>query len=254
MNDLGKMGISPRKLWLLFVGLSLLLPFHSKAGAEVERQKWRAAGFKDPEVRLIDIGKFYRSDETFTHGFDLTLVLLRGSGWTKKTVVRRLQKLARIYAPYRIKIGVAKLVIAGSPNGMIDFLRPGTGDIDIARRTPRTFRPIIYYIRSVPPLNAYSWIEHSDNEAVPDAIKNTAWISLTADMELNKKIRPPDYLTEAHELGHILLDSLRHCQPGAANLMAADYKQVSGRLEPHQVERIKRHQLVKRLPDLLEEK
>jgi hypothetical protein len=249
MNDLGKMGIIPRKLWLLFIGLSLLLPLHSQTPAEVEveRQKWQAAGFKDPEVRLIDTGKFYRVGETFTHKFDLTLVLLRGSGWTKKAVVRRLQKLARIYAPYRIKIGLVKLVTADSPNGMIDFLRPGSGDIDIALKTPRTFKPIIYYIRSVPPFNAYSWIEHSDNEAVPDAIKNTAWISLTADMALNKKIRPPDYLTEAHELGHILLDSLQHHQAGAANLMAADYKLVSGLLEPHQVARIKRHPLVQPL-------
>lgn len=247
MKELNQANRIPLKPFLYMLGFCFFLSIYSWGRTDGDRQKWEEAGFKKPKLTMVDTARFYRSSAGFSHQVDLTLIMFRNTGWTKRNIIRRLGKLSRILASYQIKIGYTMLVIADSPNGMIDFWRPGTGDFEIAQMTPDTPRPVFYYIRSVPQFNAYSWTEHSSNKSLPEAIKNTAWISLSADMELNKKIRHSDYLTEAHELGHILLDSLQHYQPGIPNLMAEDHKLVNSRLEPHQVERIKNHRLVKRL-------
>jgi hypothetical protein len=64
-------------------------------------------------------------------------------------------------------------------------------------------------------------------------------------MKLNVKIRHPNYVSEAHELGHILLDSLDHAPEGVENLMAESYDHVNDHLTPDQCRKIKAHRLVK---------
>lgn len=228
--------------------LFLALFFAAVTAREVVKKEeilWENAGFFKPMIEFIDTNRFYRkSKQIFTHKFDLTLVIFRESGWEKKVILKRLKKVADIYAQCGIKIGKIKFVTANAPDGMIDFSRPGCRDQKIAQRVPPTPKPILFYFRSIPKLNAYAWVEHSDNEEIPDAIKNTAWFSLSVAMILNKKIRHPNYISEAHELGHILLDSLEHAPEGIENLMAENYDHVNDRLTAEQCKRIKSHHLV----------
>jgi hypothetical protein len=128
---------------------------------------------------------------------------------------------------------------------MVDFGRPGGRDKKIALLVPPTAKPIFFYFRSIPQFNAYAWPEHTGNEQIPDAIKNTAWFSLSVAMPLNRKIRHPNYVSEAHELGHILLDSTDHTPNGLKNMMAEKYDLVNDQLTDEQCRKIKAHHLVK---------
>ena len=230
--------------WVLSLALSLAAILAWGAAGK-EEIVWETARFSKPQIEFIDTNRFYRKSESvFTHTFDLTLVMFRETGWEKKVILKRLKKVADIYAQCGIKIGKIKFVRAGAPDGMIDFSRPGYRDQKIALQVPPTPKPILFYFRSIPKLNAYAWVEHSDNEEIPDAIKNTAWFSLSAAMVLNKKIRHPNYVSEAHELGHILLDSLEHTPEGVENLMSDSYDHVNDQLTREQCKKIKSHHLV----------
>jgi hypothetical protein len=237
-----------RKAVLIFCLLFFSLSFvaYGLGIAEKEETVWVEAGFGKPKIEWIEVERFYRkSQQMFTHTFDLTLVMFRETGWSKRVILKRLQKVADIYAQCGIKFGRVKFVTADAPEGMIDFARPGYRDRKIARRVPPTPRPIFFYFRTIPKFNAYGWVETSDNKDIPDAIKNTAWFSLSVTMKLNVKIRHPNYVSEAHELGHILLDSLDHAPGGVENLMAENYDHVNDRLTPDQCRKIKAHRLVK---------
>lgn len=210
-----------------------------------EEKRWADAGFGKPEIDWIDSGRFYPdSNQSFTHRLDITLVMFRGTGWRKKVVFKRLQKVADIYGRCGLRLGRIKLVIADAPGGMIDFVRPGYRDVEIAQKVPSTAKPIFFYFRSIPELNAHAWVQTQQDDEIPQAIRNTAWFSLSVTLKLNIKLRHPGYVSEAHELGHILLDTLEHVPDGVENLMAGDYEYVNDRLNPQQCEKIKSHPLV----------
>ncbi|MCX6583503.1 MAG: hypothetical protein NT166_25290 [Candidatus Aminicenantes bacterium] len=216
-----------------------------KGKVEKEEEIWAGAGFVKPKVEFIDVGRFYeKTRQAFTHSFDLTLVMFRGTGWSKKVVLQRLKKVADIFAQCGVRFGRVKFVEAGAPGGVIDFAGPGVGDREIAEKVPLTFRPVLFYFRSIPKFNAYAWPESSEDEEVSDALRNTAWFSLSVAMKLNIKIRRPNYVSEAHELGHILLDSLGHAGAGVENLMAESYEFENDRLTADQCRKIKEHRLV----------
>jgi len=213
---------------------------------EKEEKRWADAGFTNPKIEFIDTRRFYhKTGQTFTHELDLTVVMFRGTDWKQKIILSRLKKMSGIYARCGLRIGTLKFVTADAPGGKVDFARPGDRDREIARRVPPTPKPILFYFRSIPKFNAYAWVEHTDNIDIPDAIKNTAWFSLSITMELNKKIRHPGYVSEAHELGHILLDSLEHATGGIKNLMSGNHEYVTDTLTPEQCVKIKSGPLVK---------
>ena len=236
-----------RTVWCLLMAVCLVFAWGINADAgEKEERAWADAGFGSPEIESIDTQRFYpKTGPTVTHEVALTVVMFRGTGWKKKVILHRLKKMAAIYAQYGLRIGALKFVTADAPGGKIDFARPGNGDREIALRVPPTPKPILFYFRSIPKFNAYAWVEHSDNKDIPDAIKNTAWFSLSIGLELNKKIRHPGYVSEAHELGHVLLDSLEHVTDGVKNLMSGKHEYVTDTLTPEQCVKIKSSPLVR---------
>lgn len=212
-----------------------------------EEEIWAMAGFVKPKIEFIDVNEFYKEmQQEFTHSFDLTLVMFRDTGWNKKIIIQRLKKVASIYARCGVRLGKLKFVEAGSPGGVIDFGSPGVGDVEIAQKVPSTFRPVLFYFRAIPKVNAYAWPENTE-EDVSDALKNTAWFSLSVTMKLNIAIRHPNYVSEAHELGHILLDSLAHAGAGITNLMAESYDYENDQLTADQCRKIKEHHLVSQI-------
>jgi hypothetical protein len=230
--------------FLLFLS-SIYCQFIGASTTSNEEQLWNERGFSKTSIVNVDIKQFYKkSPHQFTHQFNLTVVIFRHTEWTKKVVLRRLKRVADIYAQCGIKLGTVKLVVTGAPQGMIDFHKPGHRDQKIAQLVPPTPKPILFYFRSIPKLNAYAWIQNTDNDEIPEAIKNTAWFSLSVTMKLNKKIRHSKYISEAHELGHIFLNSLEHSPKHAMNLMSDSHDHVNDQLTEDQCWRIKSHHLI----------
>ena len=210
---------------------------------------WSTAGFTNPKITTVDTEKFYRGAAYhFSHSFDLTLVMFRKTGWNKSSILKRIKKAARIYARHGIRIGKLRLVVADAPSGVIDFWQPGGEDFQIARATPVKNRPVIYYIRAVPKLNAYSWLERGVSGPVAPPLRHTIWVSLAADMKLNKRRYRSSYTTEAHELGHVFLNSQTHTAPGILNLMSDTPETADDSLTPKQIAIMKQHSLMKKLP------
>ena len=235
-------------VWVfLLAGVAVAADPVEKDQMNNEEKIWAMAGFNKPKIEFIDVNEFYKKmQQEFTHSFDLTLVMFRDTGWSKKLIIQRLRKAASIYARCGVRLGQVKFVEAGAPGGVIDFGSPGAGDVEIAQKVPSTFRPVLFYFRSIPKFNAYAWPENSEAE-VSDALKNTAWFSLSVTMKLNINIRHPNYVSEAHELGHILLDSLAHVGTGVMNLMAASYDYENDQLTADQCRKIKEHHLVSQI-------
>ncbi len=236
----------------LCLAVAILLSSAAISGAPPENNqktaRWSNAGFANPKITAVKTKKFYRGGNyRFTHSFDLTLVMLRGTGWSKSSILKRIKKTALIYAQYGLRIDRLELVIADAPSGVIDFWQPGGEDFEIARLTPTKKRPVIYYIRAVPKLNAYSWLNNNVSTAVPKPLQQTVWISLASDMRLNKRRYRANYATEAHELGHVFLDSPEHTAPGILNLMSEAPETADDSLTPKQIAAMKKHPLMKKL-------
>lgn len=212
-------------------------------GAEAER--WNAAGFVDTHIEYIDGGGFYSAESiTFDYTLDFTVVILRNSGWEKKKVLKRLERMARIFEHCGVHLGRIKFVEAGSPVGVVDFGKPGGWDRVIAEKTPGIRKPVLYYFRSIPKYNAFAWIQTQEDDDIPAELRDTAWFSLSVTQDLNEKIRGEGYVSEAHEVGHILMDSLEHWVGGEKNLMGEDYGVQNARLSLEQCERIRRSPLL----------
>jgi hypothetical protein len=240
------------KISLMAVTL-LTLPLLLRGAPSKSRDEiaqWSNAGFADPKITVIETKKFYRGGTyRFSHSFDLTLVMFRKTGWSKSSIVKRIKKAALIYARHGIRIQTLRLVVADAPSGIIDFWQPGGEDFEIARLTPIQERPVLYYIRAVPKLNAYSWLETKASHPVPKPLRHTVWISLASDMPLNKRRYRSSYTTEAHELGHVFLNSPEHTAPGILNLMSEAPETADDSLTPKQIATIKQHPLMKKLPE-----
>lgn len=238
---------------LCIAAILLALPLVMKGRPSSQNDEisaWSVAGFTNPKITDIDTQKFYRGAAyQFSHSFDLTLVMFRKTGWNKSSILKRIKKGAQIYARHGIRIGKLRLVVADAPSGIIDFWQPGGEDFQIARATPTKSRPVIYYIRAVPKLNAYSWLEKSVTGPVTPPLRHTIWISLAADMKLNKRRYRSSYATEAHELGHVFLNSQNHTAPGILNLMSEAPETADDSLTPKQIAIMKQHPLLEKLPD-----
>jgi len=71
---------------------------------------WEAAGYINPSIFFLDSYIYASSDEVkYTHGLELDIVVLRGSGWDKEAIKKRAKHLADIFKQCRLKFTNAKL-------------------------------------------------------------------------------------------------------------------------------------------------
>lgn len=84
---------------------------------------WRNAGFLNPSISILDSCLYEYSDhEEYTHGLELDIIVLRGSGWKKDTIKKRIKHLVDIYKQCELKFNNVKLVEVDPPsNGRLDF-------------------------------------------------------------------------------------------------------------------------------------
>lgn len=191
---------------------------------------WRSAGYSNPSISTLDSYIYESSaEEKYTHGLELDIIVLRGSGWEKNTIKKRIKHLADIYKQCRLKFNNVKLVEVDPPSdGRLDFFpwyrknRENEEEQDgstysLARSYPDSgIKFSITYIRSFTNGETGSsgpiWYYGLGN---PMLYKQ--FISLVTDSDDFIRIRPTGYSVEAHELGHALFES---AHVGRNNIMA----------------------------------
>jgi hypothetical protein len=172
-------------------------------------------------------------------------VLFRNAGWTKEEVITRFRGVAAIFSQCGIQITLATVVEADAPKNWIDVSWRGERrDLQIAKLAPETSKPILFFVRSDRDGNiAYAWRRGNN----PDPhLSDTAWITAQVTRQSYRSRRDPSYLTEAHELGHILGDC-SHVDDGSRNFLAGRYNLLNDQIRQDQCDAMKRHPLVRPL-------
>lgn len=218
---------------------------------------WRNAGYLNPSISTLDSYLYEFSDEEeYTHGLELDIIVLRGSGWEKDTIKKRIKHLSDIYKQCRVKFNNVKLVEVDPPSdGRLDFFpwyRKNTENEEeqnsstyrLARSYPDSgIKFSITYIRSFTngetgtsgPIWYYG---------VKNPMLYKQFISLVTDSDDYIRKRPTGYSVEAHELGHALFESTH---VGRNNIMALT---TSKRIPKIRVDHCKTaldHELVRKL-------
>ncbi len=85
-------------------------------------KQWEEVGYSKPQLlnitnQLYEINDHYE----FTQGLELDVIMIRGCGWDKNTIIKRLIHLADIYKQSRIKFEQVDFIEIDPPAGRLDF-------------------------------------------------------------------------------------------------------------------------------------
>lgn len=215
---------------------------------------WRKAGYLNPSVSYLDSYIYGSSDEKkYTHGLELDIVVLRGSGWNKDTIKKRVKHLADIYEQCKLKFINVKLVeVDPLGEGMLDFFpwyrnnqnseeERSRSTYGFSRSYPNTGeRFSITYVRSFTngATGSSGPIWYYGLES-PMLYKQ--FISLITDSGDYIKKRPIGYSTEAHEIGHALFEC---AHVGRDNIMALTSSKRIPKIREDHCETALDHELV----------
>src|SRR5689334_4874814 len=130
-----------------------------------------------------------------SHLLVLSLVILKGAGWSVAEVADRQQKIASIFAQCGIEVR-SNITEVDAPNGWIDVdSQEEDRDGTIARLLKDFPRPAIFYVRSsLQGETGYSW--YRSMKASPE-LHDTAWI--TQEVVTTSYLKTVRYLIDAHE-------------------------------------------------------
>ncbi len=254
--------------------LALLSAFLATAHAVVgqpaklstEERSWKRAGFKDPIVSTVTAPA---ASTSATHGFDLTIVMFRGTGWTYPLVEPHLKRINEIYAQCGIRLEEVKVVEVDAHAGILDIKTPWVGeDLTIAKAAPRGIkRPAMFLMKDLPSrMAAYAGIPSYSFRTLDRAIRDMIFVSAYVNSEEWKYYRDadesgqtyrlpvdPSYDVFAHELAHLFADA-GHELPGdngrpkdEKNLLAGEKSEVNDSLLPRQCEAFKKNPLLRKL-------
>jgi hypothetical protein len=162
-----------------------------------------------------------------TRSLELTLVEMRGSGWSPQAILGAGRQAAGILAQCGLAVARAELVTVEAPE------RYRWLDTPYSRRLASVLqlaKPTVYFVadtRQQPAFDAEA-IGRGNSRSRPE-LADTVW--------LTRGIADPG-VALAHELAHVLMDSGAHSQePG--NLMQDRTAPENARLSPAQCERLR---------------
>ena len=218
---------------------------------------WKKAGYTNPSIFFLDNYIYASSDEgKYTHRLELDVVILRGSGWDKDTIKKRIKHLADIYKQCGLKFKNVKLIeIDPLGDRRLDFFpwyrenrnneeERGRSTNSLARSYPNSGKRFsITYIRSFTngatgssgPIWYYG---------LESSMLYKQFISLITDSDYYIKKRPIGYSIEAHEMGHALFES---AHVGRDNIMALTTSKRIPKIREDHCEIALEHELVRGL-------
>jgi len=218
---------------------------------------WKEAGYLNPSISFIDSYIYTSSDEVkYTHGLGLDIVVLRGSGWDKEAIKKRIKHLADIFKQCRLKFTNVKLIeIDPLSDGRLDFFpwyreyrnneeEQGRSTDSLARSYPNSGKKFsITYLRSFTngATGTSGPIWYYGRES-PMLYKQFISLVTTSGNYQNK--RPTGYSIEAHEIGHALFEC---AHVGRDNIMAITPSKRISKIREDHCEIALEHELVSEL-------
>lgn len=179
--------------------------------------------------------------------FDLDVEIFSGTAWTETLVSKRIQEISRVFAACEVAIGTLKVRTIAPPTGEVNLYRnleiSGSGGLhDAVVALGPTSNLTLMLIRQFQEgIGGTAGIPNLYARSLPE-MANRAWVTEETLEPSYVAHRDPNYVPEAHELGHILLNT-GHVT-GRQNLMADDYRLVNGQLDSLQCAMIRSSPLV----------
>jgi len=187
--------------------------------------QWNQTPYTNPVIEVLPLDLFYGNQATHTREFKFTAIFFRDSGWTRDILIKRIRKLARVYAQCRIRMNPIHLIKVDAPDGILDFEHDGRGFVNrkvtktyYAKFLPQIYRPAQLFIRSF--TNGTTGTSARDEWAKGTVLTNLTWVSFKTQSPEYIAKRHPRYVVEAHEVGHLLTNS-GHTYSNEPNIMNA---------------------------------
>ena len=222
------------KLALAFAASSLLL------------QAQPFGGFTDARIRTLGDDELTAPAHPKAR-LPLTLVVLRGTNWSQKRVLRHVRRTASTFAACGIALGPVSLVEAKAPGGphdlAMDALHPRAGAprdvLRLAGLLPRSSQwPAVFFVGRLLGDDALAR-SYGQGDVSPGREKdypymNTAWIAYKTHWI---ERRDEDYSSLAHELAHLLC-SCGHVADDEPHLMNTYRNLLSSRILPQHCDKM----------------
>jgi len=191
---------------------------------------------------------YIKEDADFEDQIPLTLVILKGSGWTSKEVLSKLKRTQEIFAQCKISLFPVLLIKTKNANGHVvnydyhDFPDTVLADYEL-ENTPALSKPVVYFL-SKEEDNRYgagvSWPPiHPWGKADPQ-IRNSVLLYRSKALRAKNntslsETKPGFYEVLAHELAHILFDEPHLKSEG--HIMSTPTKVRTNNIKPYQCQR-----------------
>lgn len=251
---------------------SILLMFYIfsfQASAQDEKSIWENAGFRNPEIVILQTSAD-RFSNKYTHELSMSLVMLRYSGnivetvgyvdesgdqivvrqmdikvsgWSKEVTVKSMVRVAEIYSQCGIKIDNVKLVIVDAPKDLtnVETYR------QMLARAPQISHPAVFLTRERLEEDAAGHAYRYAMTDVNDVARDTAWVAGLVNTDYHKKLKQEGFSTLAHELAHLVADAEHIDYENGMNLLGPSSEQQNSEIWPSQCEEMKKHPSVKEI-------
>lgn len=227
-------------------------------------------GFKKTKIETVTLDPLppiYRNNRLVEqrYSFEMDAVLFvdasgeRAHDWTKKDVIRRLNKISRIFAQCGISISPARIIQTIPPDNKLDLKHKAGDPLSNSRdlnkivqytpapQTKTNDRVRAYYLRSFSGGDvALAGNQRTQPDGSPHI--NKIWISNSVlKAPENSKLRSADQrnLLEVHELAHVFLnDPGRASDDPTPDVLAHNYDAKTNIFTDEQCERMKQYPLI----------
>jgi len=208
--------------------------------------EWNSNGFTDVVIRDVQIPKSFKHTSEYTHTFRYSSVVLRGSGWTYDEVVKRAVRVEEIYSQCNVWVEGVQIILTDQSHESRVFSHKEKTDLNFTKNIPIKSRPIMVYFKDDKDRNIAYAVPRLNRKSQHPYI-NTIWMSRAIKTRAYQKLLPNTYSDEAHELGHLLLNTTKHVFSDQENFMHEVDKLATDRINPDQCEIIRNSPLVSKV-------
>ncbi|GEM_PF-3042212 len=214
------------------------------SGNGSEEKEWIDNGYGDPVITNLNMRK--NDGRTYTHEFDVDVVLLRNSGWSEAEVRELMSKATEVYMECGIQLANVKIVTATAPQSTwIDsYMESEKG---LVRSLPSAVkRPTVFFVRSNREGN---WAYSYNKEVCGTSPRcDTAWVTkdIFSPVRINQFKGDNWKYVVGHEIAH-LVGNCSHNNDSVDNIMNDNPQRVSKYPQYQLCNSIKQHASVRRI-------